>query len=123
MATHDDHFLLLVHPLCITDEFIDGHRGKSVRVMEEDSTDAQIKKAINQNYIVIIRYSGNMKPSKIMREHHNLVVYPAKQSADEGSLLCTQIDNINKDSTLNKYVVPRGEKFTVELFDSLKDFI
>lgn len=116
------HYLLVMHPLCISDEFIEGHNGKSVRVVDKVSySKTQIRKSLWNNYITIAEYDFSNMDSidsvdKFIIDNADLCVMPNIYASK--ALLDSPIFN-----NVYFHFTDIKNKFDVDTFNLLKDSI
>lgn len=116
------HYLIVMHPLCISDEFIEGHNGKSVRVLNKLSySKTQIRKSLWNNYITIIEYNFSNMDSidsvdKFIINNADLCVMP--NICASKALLDSPIFN-----SVYFHFTNLKNKFDVNTFNLLKDSI
>lgn len=117
------HYLLVMHPLCISDEFIEGHNGKSVRVVDKLSySKTQIRKSLWNNYITIVEYDFSNMDSidsvdKFIIDNADLCIIPNTRCSKK--LLDSPLFN----NVCFHFTDIRNPKFGVETFNLLKDSI
>ena len=114
------HYLLVMHPLCISDEFIEGHNGKSVRAVDTLSySKTQIRKSLWNNYITIVEsdFSNMDHMNNFIIDNADLCIIPNTSCSKK--LLDSPLFN----NVCFHFTDIRNPKFDVETFNLLKDSI
>jgi len=116
----EDHYLLLMHPLAISEDFVQGFSDK-VTVLDQDASDSAVRKSVQKSFITILKVFSSERLTNYLNVRHNLLVVPARSVIDGDRVSIDQVQDLLKTDT-KKYVAT-DEGFNIGTFELIKDFI
>lgn len=117
------HYLLLIHPLALTEEFIQGFDG-TIRVLEQSASVASVKNSVTYNDMTIIKAYHAERLCTYLKTRHNICIMPCPNNFKDDKVTYNQLKLFFDDPNIEIWTLPKERnEFTKGDFDLLKDII
>lgn len=117
------HYLLLIHPLALSEDFIQGF-GVPVSVLEQTASTASIKNSVTYNDVTVVKTYHAERVTHYLKERHNICVIPNPNNYKNDPVVYNQLKLFYDDPNIEIYTTAKETpEFTMGDFDKLKEII